>query len=128
MWGTDDTERLPDRGRGRPSWSRPHRPSELLERSRWETCEIHDAEGIRGDHYKVRCHWFQALASGPYGTYTAGTSEGFYCPNWAPEPEYAAGQLAALAGVLKRAGWQPLDSRGSEWWSLRFRRRVRADR
>ncbi len=128
MWNTADklldaeTEGA-SKGRGMPcSAGKP------TEQAQWETCEIHDMEGLYGDDIRIRCHRFLAQATGPRGTYTAGASRGFYCPDWDPEPEYAGNQLEALVGQLVREGWELAELPRTEWWRLRFRRRIRAGR
>jgi len=111
----------------RTSTGRLQLSGRLTGQTQWETCEIDDAEGFHADNRWARCHWFAARADGPRGRYTAAISPGFYCPNWAPEREYAERQLAALTGQLIAEGWELSDRRGTDWWRLRFRRRVRVN-
>ena len=126
MWSTKGTTHPPGGGEFDSRSRRSRWRDKLAGQTQWETCEIHDAEGFYGDDYGVRCHWFHARANGPSGTYTAGKSAGFYCPDWTPEPEHAGRQLEALTQQLTGEGWEPVDERGIHWWSLRFRRRARA--
>ncbi len=102
----------------------PERRSVPVREAKWETCEIHDAEGIRARNGYVRCHWFQARASGPRGPYLAAESASFYCPDFAPDAGYAASQHAALVAHLIADGWEQTDECGRGWWSLKFRRPV----
>jgi hypothetical protein len=127
MLNASGSTHLPGRGKFRTGSGRLHRSGRLASQTQWETCEIDDAEGFRANDFLVRGHWFQACASGPNGRYTVATSPGFYCPSWAPEPEYAERHLVALTSQLIAEGWELADRRGTDWWSLRFRRRVRAN-
>ena len=126
MWTAIHETRQPDTGERYLRSHRWHPRTRLASQTQWETCEILDAEGLWGDGSWVRCHWFEARVTGPSGTYVAGKSPGFYCPDWVPEPEYAGKQLGALVGQLITEGWNQAGGQGANWWTLRFRRRVTA--
>ena len=94
------------------------------QQGKWEICEIKDVEGIRACEGYVRCHWFQAYATGPRGSYVVAESSGFYCPEFMPEAEYARTQHATLVAQLITDGWKPTGECGQGWWSLTFRRAI----
>jgi hypothetical protein len=102
----------------------PVGPTIWAPQAKWETCEIRDVEGLRASEGYVRCHWFQAYATGPNKNYVAAESPGFYCPQSTPEPEYARKQHSALVARLLMEGWEPVGEAGPGWWRMQFRRSV----
>ncbi len=126
MWDSIHGTYLPGKAASRSTRSRAHLYHKPATETEWETCEIQEVEGLCSDDRLVRCHWFQANATGPVGRYTAGRSGGFYCPTWAPEPEYSARQLQALVSQLVAEGWEAAGLQGTGWWRLTFRRPLAA--
>ena len=94
------------------------------QQGKWEICGIKEVEGVRACEGYVRCHWFQAYATGPRGRYVAAESGGFYCPGFMPEAEYARTQHTTLVAQLITAGWKPTGECDQGWWGLKFRRAV----
>jgi hypothetical protein len=96
----------------------------------WEYCEIRveretmDPEAIDfvigRPEFRERFR-FWADGAGPGGVYTVGHSD------WAEraEPtEWDRDLFERLVGELRSQGWQPLQRKGGEWWSQRFRRPI----
>jgi len=106
----------------------------------WETCEIvyKRKEGttmgqmtsIYAEVLLGRPGWhrFQAKAMGPAGIYIAGESPEFQhrsLPTGVHHDARADEALGDLVRRLLRDGWEATGDRGAEWYSHRFRRRIR---
>jgi hypothetical protein len=100
---------------------------------RWETCEIYFKQFVRkGSWFGWMNLQFYALALGPNGEYTAAQSVECKCKTTVGVrlnnvPIRNSDNMTAFNGLvtqLVNAGWEPVDSRGEEWYNYRFRRRI----
>jgi hypothetical protein len=90
----------------------------------WDVCEIQLR--IRPGAADEGAMYFDAVAVGATGKYRAGKSAPFaWAVASAERSADGRAGLAALAGLLADAGWQPLP-RGRRWFSYRFRRAAAA--
>ncbi|VBB06247.1 Hypothetical protein LUCI_1465 [Lucifera butyrica] len=100
--------------------------------TQWETCQINYevCDGKWGFYPREIVH-FTAQAFGPRGNYCAGRSPEFevsvFTYSGRPSNKCTEHNLAlqVLADELIKENWQPLESGGHDWFSLRFRRLVK---
>lgn len=91
----------------------------------WETCEIYTE---RTKTWIPDQYWFVAKAIGPLGTYDAAHSKSFFGKADTVRPQdrnFMNGLHDELVRELMNGRWEPVEPRGREWYSLRFRRRIR---
>jgi hypothetical protein len=128
---------LPDEAKFCWKCGTPQKSSVQADELKWETCEIvwkmtSGALGlILGPIAGVK-GYFWAKAIGPSGVYVAGKSQtiwvgNFYTGGPLPRERNQAHFAAhnALVAQLVNDGWEPTGDKGAEWWSNRFRRRVK---
>ena len=100
-------------------------------RFEWETCEIQHEAGQGRWTGSPRVKFF-ASAVGPRGRFGAAESEEVRVSDYSllDNPATPRGEkemqraLDDLVRLLVKQGWEPVETRGQFWFSLRFRRRV----
>ena len=103
------------------------KPGSPSSQEQWEKCEItfERQGGIINDGIT-----FFAEAIGPKGRYTAARARksSQYAPYRDMPPDRENQNVVAshrsLVDQLLREGWEVVESRGSNWWEYRFRRRI----
>jgi hypothetical protein len=99
---------------------------------RWESAEIgyeHVSPKSALDYFLNKYHgYFTAKAIGLNGVYDAGKTPTFITPRGEPDShDYEAVQsVNNLIAQLARDGWEPVETKGSQWYNYKFRRRAKA--
>lgn len=98
----------------------------------WEACEIEWVNITNiGDHLLARSRgYFKASAIGPSGSYLAGaTLDGLIIDGRARKAlksnDNVRQAFEELISELIKDGWEPVEGRGNDWFSQRFRRRIK---
>lgn len=103
---------------------RPKELNTVIEKDIWEICEIqYDTirDGLFGSDMQF---WADAIHPSN-GTYSAGKSEVFGGVTYPDSKKLKHGQVHnRFVDKLVLDGWEPIPSRGSNWWQKRFRRRI----
>lgn len=99
------------------------------EEAKYEYCEV-EFENIQsfsnyvlGIAYNGR---FVAKGVGPQGTYQVGRTQSFpYLPPInSGKQKTAENYLGIITSWLLENGWEPTDTKGQNWFSFRFRRKI----
>ncbi|HEY7355751.1 MAG TPA: zinc-ribbon domain-containing protein [Ktedonobacterales bacterium] len=94
----------------------------------WEYCEVVYQTVKMSGWFSNGTVRFWAKAIGPNGEYSAGQSADIALESYPTFPHQSQAEVVstynAFIGFLSRNGWILLPSKGDEWFSSKFRRKV----